>query len=195
MKSFGFMIFFGVFQGACMEVIECIKPEPRVEPNPAMCDEAAQYEASALLGAGEEAFQTVEPMDIMNPVLGPQGGHHFYAGVKVTGLNPGVRVPGEPLGCPVSVYDAVRAEYTHSFPEDRVPPVSTTVLRWMEGTSSESTFFSDYVYIDLPLLQSEYAEESELEVQASVVVTDKCGTTVEDSGTLRLSLTDIVVQE
>jgi hypothetical protein len=127
----------------------------------------------------------------LHAIAGPQGGHHFHASVWVVGLNPGVKVNGEPLGCPVSIYDTVRADYTHHFPDDLVAPIVTTTLREMIGTVAGAFFIGEYIYIDLPDLQEQYPDLTEIEVQASVTVTDKCGTTVEDSRPLLLSLYDV----
>ena len=183
-----------VFLG-CEKTIICEKPEPRVEPDAAVCEEAAQYEASARVGTGEEAYEEFPLDDVLRPVFGPQGGHHIYAGVRATGLNPGIRVRGEPLGCPVSVYDAVRGTYTHSFADNLYPAVVTEVWRRMEGTPESADWFIDYVYIDLFALQSAYEGQDEVAGEAHVTLTDKCGTTVEDTRPFRLSLTDIETME
>ena len=169
----------------------CLEPETRVEPDLSVCKQAALYEATASIGTGEGEFEAYTPLDIFYPIAGPQGGHHVHTGVWVTGLNPGIKVNGDPLGCPVSIYDAVRADYTHHFPDDLVAPVVTTTLREMIGTVAGAFFISEYVYLDLPLLQEQYPEHTEIAVQASVIVTDKCGTTVEDSQPFVLSLYDV----
>jgi hypothetical protein len=172
------------------EEIICLKPEPRDEPDVEVCEQAANYSATAIIGTGETEFRDYEPDEILYPIYGPQGGHHFLAGVAVTGLNPGVKVPGDPKGCPVSVYDAVYAEYSHSFPEDRVPTLVSPVLREMIGDPGEAVYVGEFIFIDLGALQAAYPEESEIEVQGSVVATDKCGTTVQDSRPFFLSLED-----
>ena len=169
----------------------CLEPEARVEPDITVCKEAALHDATATIGTGEGQFETYTPLDALHPIAGPQGGHHIYTSVWVTGLNPGVKVQGEPLGCPVSIYDAVRADYTHHFPDDRVPPVLSTQQREMIGTTADAFFIGEYVYLDLPHLQEQYPELTEIEIQASVTVTDKCGTTVEDSQPFILSLYDL----
>lgn len=178
-----------------MTPIVCEKPETRVEPDPAMCEEASLYDVSAQVGTGEKAFEEMGPDDVLRPVLGPQGGHHFYAGVRVSGLNPGIRVPGEPEGCPVSLYDAVRGTYTHSFADNVYPPVLTEAWRWMEGTPASAEWFFEYVFIDLNELQRLYEGQDEVAGEAHITLTDKCGTTVEDARPFRLSLTDIEVME
>jgi hypothetical protein len=172
------------------EEIICLKPEPRDEPDVVVCEQAADYSTTAIIGTGETEFREYTPDETLYPIFGPQGGHHFFAGVAVTGLNPGVKVPGVPKGCPVSVYDAVYAEYSHSFPEDRVPTLVSPVLREMIGDPEEAVFFGEFIFIDLWTLQSAYPEESEIEVQGSVVATDKCGTTVQNSRPFFLSLED-----
>jgi hypothetical protein len=171
--------------------ILCLEPEPRVEPDLAVCKQAALYDATASIGTGEGQFEVYAPLDLLHAIAGPQGGHHFHASVWVVGLNPGVKVNGEPLGCPVSIYDTVRADYTHHFPDDLVAPIVTTTLREMIGTVAGAFFIGEYIYIDLPDLQEQYPDLTEIEVQASVTVTDKCGTTVEDSRPLLLSLYDV----
>lgn len=171
--------------------ILCLEPEPRVEPDLSVCKQAALYDATASIGTGEGQFESYASLDTFHPIAGPQGGHHIHAGVSVTGLNPGIKVNGEPLGCPVSIYDAVRADYTHHFPDDLVAPIVTTTLREMIGTVAGAFFIGEYVYLDLPHLQKQYPDLTEIEVQASVTVTDKCGTTVEDSRPLLLSLYEV----
>ena len=155
-----------------------------------VCEEAALYEASVTIGYGSTELNEFYEGLVLEVQHGPQGGQHIYGSVLLTGMNPGERVYSDPKGCgQAEVYDNISIVYSLSFPDELYPDVVYTFGWWAEdGTPEESFVGAMQVEMDIWTVISTYPDQLEIPMEAHVVVTDACGTTVEDSGSFMLSL-------
>jgi hypothetical protein len=155
-----------------------------------VCEEAALYEASATIGYGTTEHSEFNEEVVLEVEHGPQGGQHIYGAVLLTGMNPGERVYSDPQGCgEAEVYDNISIIYTLSFPDELYPDVIGTFGWWAEGGTPEESFVGGMqIEMDIWTVINTYPDQLEIPIGAHVVVTDACGTTVEDSGSFMLSL-------
>jgi len=155
-----------------------------------VCQEASVFEAAASIGYGTTTYSPLDENVVLEVEHGPQGGQHIFGSALLTGMNPGERAFSEPRGCAqAEVYDPLSIIYTLSFPEQRYADVVGTGGWWLEGgTTAESFAGSIQLVMDIWSVMDAYPDQLEVTLGAHVVATDACGTTVEDAGTLRLSL-------
>ncbi len=155
-----------------------------------VCQEASAFEAAASIGYGTTTFSPLNDNVVLEVEHGPQGGQHIFGSVLLTGMNPGERAFSEPRGCAqAEVYDPLSIIYTLSFPDQLYADVVGTGMGWLEGgTPVESVAGSILLVMDIWSVMAAYPDQSEVTLEAHAVATDACGTTVEDTGTFRLSL-------
>jgi len=169
-----------------------------------VCNEAAQFEASVSIGTGYEAFESFEEGDYLSPVFGPQGGHHIWGSVQVTGFNPGdgkmvqdSSIFDQPLdgGGPASYtakgHDVVSVVFTMSYPDDFYGPVEIPFDAFLEGDVQEAVNYGQTVFLASYDLLDQFPDEEEVEVEMGVTVTDACGTSMSDSKSFKIRMEEI----
>ena len=157
-----------------------------------LCEEAANYEATATIGTGYDGFELYEESETLDPSFGIQGGQHIWGAVQVTGLIPG---NGEMVsdsffgdGTKAKGHDPLSVEFGFSFPDDLIAPYSVSFTDFFSGDTELSESFGHTVFIDLWDIADIYHEESEIPVEMSVTVEDGCGTIVTDSRPFTLEI-------
>jgi len=179
---------------ACASENSCedvdVIPASQTSTTEEVCAEAALYEATATIGYGTTEHMEFDEEVVLRVEHGPQGGQHIYGAVLLTGMNPGERVFSDPRGCgEAEVYDNISIIYTISYPDGLYPDVIANFNMWLEdGTPEEALGGSMQLVMDIWSVMAAYPDQLEIPMEAHVVATDVCGTTVEDSGSFILSL-------
>ena len=158
------------------------------------CKEAADHSPTARIGTGVKTFESIDDDDVLPAIWGPQGGHHVWGSVMVTGLNPGAGEmvnPNPDIDGGMPVYeprgeDVVSVTFSMAFYEDQLASYEVPFLGFFEGTSEQSELLGKTVFVDLTDIADTYPGVKELPVEMSVTVEDACGTVVSDRQTFFL---------
>ena len=151
------------------------------EPALDACESAGAYDASIVMGSGENQFLSLEDGEVVTMHSGIQGGFHVYGSIRTQGL-----VPGRDLimGGVDSGVEVVFELYS----EDADVGYGMRSEAVLSGDESDAELLGQLVYLDFWDLEYDEEEDSyvsidptEIEFTMEVQVTDSCGVTVSDS--------------
>jgi hypothetical protein len=183
---------------ACSGGVGKDAPTDSAEPTADHCAEAAKHTPGLIAGTGEATFEAIEDGSVLNPVFGPQGGHHIWTALQATGLNPGQGKMINPDtasdggGSLVAQgQDPVDITIEISFDDGNIGPYRVAFSYFLEGNTEASELAGLTAIIDAWGIVAHYEERNTVDATLWLSVIDGCGTVVIDSKPFLMGLEDI----
>jgi len=162
------------------------------------CAQAALHMPTLLVGTGTNEFSQIEPTDVLTPAWGPQGGHHIWAAVQTTGINPGQgKMVYEDTGLEGYGYltpsgaDPVLITLEVSLEGNEMGPYNGTYQNFLTGSPEQAELNGLTAIIDAWGIVARYEEQESIGATLWVSVVDGCGNVVTDSKPFIMNLENI----